>query len=256
MFRDRADAGRRLAESLRHLKGQDVVVLALPRGGVVVGCEVARALGCPLDIVISRKLCAPGDSELAVGAIVDGDSPERVVNEALVRSLGIDEAYLSAEAARQLDEIKRREAKYRGGRPPMEISGRVAVLVDDGIATGASMRAAIRGVKRKKPKRIVAAVPVAPPQAAASLRLEADEVVVLEKHEAFMSVGDVLNARRHLDEAETQPGRAERNTVSCATCLRKIPRISTRSRRGSGLIPSIMCCKAAVRRKWPGCCAN
>lgn len=189
MLSDRVEAGRLLGERLSHLKGKGAVVLALPRGGVVVGREVARVLGAPLDILVSRKLGAPGDPELAIGAVAEGGGPHAVLNEGLLNSLGVSDEYLRAEVARQLQEIARRQAAYRGGRPPLEVAGRIAVLVDDGIATGASIRASIGALRGRRPLRIVLAVPVAPPDALAALGPEVDELHCLDVPEPFVSVG-------------------------------------------------------------------
>jgi putative phosphoribosyl transferase len=194
-FRDRRDAGRRLAARLGELAaaGPEAwarpVVFALPRGGVVVGYEVARALGAPLDVLVVRKLGAPGQPELGVGALVDGDSPEAILNPEVVRLAGVTREYLDAEVARQLEEIHRREARYRQGRPRLPVAGRTAVVVDDGIATGGSVRAALRGLGRARPVRLVLAVPVAPRDTVEALRAEVDEVVCLETPEPFLAVG-------------------------------------------------------------------
>jgi putative phosphoribosyl transferase len=188
-FRDRRDAGRQLASYLRRYAAQDPVVLALPRGGVPVGYEVATALGAPLDVVVVRKLGAPGQRELAVGAVVDGDHPEEVLNEDLVRVLGVSPQYLAREVAAQLEEIRRRQVQYRGHRARVPVAGRTVIVVDDGIATGASIRAALRGVRRARPRKLVLAVPVAPPDTIAALRRDVDEVVCPHMPEAFGAVG-------------------------------------------------------------------
>jgi len=189
MLKDRKEAGRKLAARLRRFKSESPVVLALPRGGVVVGYEVARALAAPLDIVVVRKLGAPGQPELAVGALADGDPPEEVLNEDAIAMLGVSREYLDGEIARQLAEIRRREACYRGNRPPQSVRDHTAIVVDDGIATGASMRAALRGVRRAEPGRLVLAVPVAPRDTIESLRAEVDDVVCLSTPAVFLSVG-------------------------------------------------------------------
>ena len=176
LFRDRADAGR-----------GDVTVLALPRGGVPVGYEVALALGAPLDVFLVRKLGVPGQEELAMGAIATGGV--RVVNDAVVEELGIAPDVIEAVAAREQEELERRERAYRGERPAPDVSGRVVILVDDGLATGSTMRAAARALRKLGPARIVVAVPVAPREACAALRPEADEVVCAETPESFKGVG-------------------------------------------------------------------
>ena len=189
MFRDRAEAGRMLASRLKDFKGQNPVVLALPRGGVPVGYEIAVALRATLDVIVARKLGAPGDPELAIGAVVGADEPETVLNEELISCLGVEPEYLAREIASQLKEIRRREAIYRGGRRPAALAGRTAIVVDDGVATGASIRAALRGVRRRGAQSVVLAVPVAPPEVAASLAADAQAVIILLQPEPFMSVG-------------------------------------------------------------------
>lgn len=189
MFRDRQDAGRQLAGRLLRYRDERPVVLALPRGGVPVGYEVADALAAPLDIVIVRKLGAPEQPELGIGAVVDGDDPQAILNPELVRLLGVSEEYLSRELERQLEEIRRREQCYRGDRPRASVEGRTAIVVDDGIATGASMRAALRGVRRSRPARLVLAVPVAPLDTVEALRAEVDDLICLSTPEPFMAVG-------------------------------------------------------------------
>jgi putative phosphoribosyl transferase len=189
IFADRVDAGRRLAARLAELRPAQPLVLALPRGGVPVGFEVARMLHAPLDIVIVRKIGAPFQPELAVGAVVDGDRPEIVTNPELVNMLKLDAAWLKEHAEAELAEIGRRHRVYRVGRPQPEIAGRSAIVVDDGIATGATMRAALAAVRRARPARLILAVPVAPPDTVAALRPEVDEVVCLETPEPFWAIG-------------------------------------------------------------------
>ncbi|HWP35780.1 MAG TPA: phosphoribosyltransferase [Thermodesulfobacteriota bacterium] len=188
-FRDRREAGRELARRLLPYRDLDPVVLALPRGGVPVGYEVARALGAPLDIVVVRKLGAPGQPELAIGALVDGDDPQGVLNPDVVELLGVPAEYVRDEVARQLAEIRRREARYRGGRPRVPVGGRTAIVVDDGVATGATVRAALRGLRRAAPRRLVLALPVAPPDTARQLRAEVDDLICLRTPEPFIAVG-------------------------------------------------------------------
>ncbi|BCX18440.1 MAG: phosphoribosyltransferase [Geminicoccaceae bacterium] len=189
MFADRTDAGRRLAAALVHLRDRHPVVLALPRGGVPVGFEVAKALAAPLDILLVRKIGAPFQPELAAAAIVDGAEPVLVRNEEVIRAYGIDEEWIEAEASRQLAEIERRRRLYCGDRAPVSVRGRTAILVDDGIATGTTVRAALRALARLAPARRVLAVPVAPPDTVASLAHEADEIVALEQPEWMGAVG-------------------------------------------------------------------
>lgn len=189
MFKNRKDAGRKLAARLLKYKDEHPVVLALPRGGVPVAYEVARALDAPLDIVVVRKLGAPGQPELGVGAVADGDHPQSVLNEEVVRALDVSDDYLNREVALELQEIRRRQERYRSGRAPEPIEGRTAIVIDDGIATGGSARAALRGVRRSDPKRLVLAVPVAPPDTVESLQPEVDELVCLSMPFFFHAVG-------------------------------------------------------------------
>lgn len=185
-FADRTEAGRQLAAELERFTGGDVVVLAIPRGGVVVADEVARALGARLDVVIPRKVGAPGNPELGLGAV----APEvEVLDERLIRTLGVGEIYLRDEIASQQREIERRAEAYRRGRPPVDVAGKVAVVVDDGVATGGTAIAALRWARRARASRVVLAVPVAPREALERLRAEADEVVVLAAPEPFYAVG-------------------------------------------------------------------
>jgi putative phosphoribosyl transferase len=188
MFLNREDAGRQLAAELLRFKNEQPCVLALPRGGVPVAFEVAKALNAPLDLVIVRKIGAPNQPELAIGAIVDGEHPELVVNQRIVDILDISEEYLQEERARQIREIERRRQVYLGDRPRVDVAGHTALIVDDGIATGATIRAALRATRRARPKRLILAVPVAPSDTVSELRDEADEVVCLETHDAFGAI--------------------------------------------------------------------
>jgi len=189
VFRDRKDAGTKLTAALQRFQSSHPVVLALPRGGVPVAFEVARALGAPLDLVLVRKIGAPWHRELAAAAVVDGANPEIVVNQDVVDELRISDAYLQQEAKREIEEIERRRKAYLGGRERVPLEGRTVIVVDDGIATGATMRAALRGVRRAKPGRLVLAVPVAPPDTVESLRAEVDEVVCLDTPQWFGAIG-------------------------------------------------------------------
>ena len=188
-FADRAEAGRLLAERLASLGLQAPLVLALPRGGVPVAAEIARALSAPLDVAFVRKIGAPEQPELAVGAIADGEEPEIVLNHKLVRALGLSEAYISAQAALELGAIERRRREYADLRPSVDVAGRAVVVVDDGVATGMTMQAALRHVRRRKPARLIAAAPIASREAVALLKREADAVVVLGNPRRFGSVG-------------------------------------------------------------------
>ena len=189
MFANRTEAGQRLAAELIRFKDQEPCVLALPRGGVPVGIEIAKVLNAPLDLVLVRKIGAPDQPELAVGAVVDGGRPEVVLNDEIVSVLGIPESYIAEETAQQLKEIERRRRVYLADRPRVDIANRTALIVDDGIATGATIRAAILATRRAQPKRLVLAVPVAPTDTVAALRKEADEVVCLEEHDPFGAIG-------------------------------------------------------------------
>lgn len=188
LFRDRADAGRRLAALLARYAGRsDVVVLALPRGGVPVGFEVAQALHAPLDVFLVRKLGVPGHEELAMGAIATGGI--RVLNHEVINMLGIPPPVIDRVAEQEQREMARREAVYRGGRPPVDVRGRVAILVDDGLATGSTMRAAIAALRQQNPARIVVAVPTAAPESCEELKAEVDEIVCASTPSPFYGVG-------------------------------------------------------------------
>jgi putative phosphoribosyl transferase len=186
IFVDREEAGRRLAEALANLQGEDVVVLGIPRGGMVVAVEVARAHGWPLDTVIPRKVRAPGNPELGLGAIAPG---VRVLDQRMLEMLGVSESYLEREIAEEEREIERRSEAYRGGRPGVDVRDKVVVVVDDGIATGGTATAAVRWAKAQGARKVVLAVPVAPAEGVRNLSLEADEVVCLETPEPFYAVG-------------------------------------------------------------------
>jgi predicted phosphoribosyltransferase len=187
-FRDRAEAGRKLAEKLVAYAGRpDVLVLALPRGGVPVAFEVAQALEAPLDVFIVRKLGVPGHEELAMGAIASGGVWVR--NEDVVQALGLPDSILRSVAARELHELTRRERLYRGDRPALDVRGRTVILVDDGIATGSTMRAAVAALRRLGPARLVVAAPAAAPSTCAELGTEADECLCCILPDPFYAVG-------------------------------------------------------------------
>jgi predicted phosphoribosyltransferase len=186
-FEDRRDAGRRLALLLEHYRDQEPVVLGLPRGGVLVADEVAQALDAPLDVLIVRKLGLPGAEEIAMGATAAGVT---VIDTDLVRRLGIRPEVLDAIVRREQAEVRRREAAYRGSRPPLEVRGRTVLVVDDGLATGATAQAAIRALRSRAPQRIVFAAPVCAPDGAEALRAVADEVEWLECPAEMRAVGD------------------------------------------------------------------
>jgi putative phosphoribosyl transferase len=186
IFADRRDAGRQLADTLASLRDEGVVVLGIPRGGVEVAAVVAEALGAPLDIVIPRKVGAPGNPELGLGAVAED---VEVLDEHLIRVLDVSDEYLRREIAAQQEEIARRSSVYRGGRPPVDLEGKVAVVVDDGVATGGTAAAALRWARAKGAKKVVLAVPVAPREAVRRLEADADEVRVLATPEPFFAVG-------------------------------------------------------------------
>jgi putative phosphoribosyl transferase len=187
-FRDRAHAGRLLAQRLQEYAGRDdVIVLGLPRGGVPVAYEIAAALGAPLDVFLVRKLGVPGHEEFAFGAVATGGLT--VLNRHVIESLRIPQDVVDAVVAREMRELERRERAYRGDRPPPDLTGRAVLLVDDGLATGSSMVAALHAVRRRNPECVVAAVPVAPPETCETLRGAADEVVCLVTPTDFRAVG-------------------------------------------------------------------
>lgn len=187
IFADRADAADQLAKALVDHVGTDSVVLAIPRGGVVVGAAVARALGAPLDVVVPRKIGAPGNPELGLGAVAPG---VRVLDPRLIQGLRVAPEYLEREIAVQEREIERRQHAYREGRPPVDVRGKVAIVVDDGIATGGTAAAALRWARAQGADTVVLAVPVAPVQALERLRRDADRIVVLATPEPFLAVGE------------------------------------------------------------------
>jgi putative phosphoribosyl transferase len=187
-FEDRSHAGRELAQSLGGYAGRDdLVVLGLPRGGVPVAFEVARALAAPLDVFLVRKLGVPGHEELAMGAIASGGT--RVLNDDVVAAAGVERAQIEQVAARELEQLRCQELAYRGDKPPLDVDGRVAILVDDGLATGATMRAAISALRDRGAGAIVVAVPIAPPETCEALRREVDEVICARTPDPFTAVG-------------------------------------------------------------------
>jgi putative phosphoribosyl transferase len=186
-YQDRTEAGRLLAERLAKYKNRpDVVILALPRGGVPVGFEVAQALNAPLDVFVVRKLGVPGQEELAMGAIASGGV--RVLNEDIVQMLRIPDEMIEATVAKETEELERRERLYRGDRPGLDARGRVAILIDDGLATGSTMRAAAMALRRHLPSRIVVAAPVAAGSTCDELSNEVDEVICAETPEPFYAI--------------------------------------------------------------------
>ncbi len=202
LFPDRSEAGRQLAERLLRFKDRKPVVLALPRGGVPVGLEIARALAAPLDLVLVRKIGAPYQEELAIGAIADGEHPELVTDAGLIADLAVTPEYLDKAKAAALKEIERRRHAWFGDRKPVDVAGRTAIVIDDGIATGATMQAALRATRHRKPSRLVLAVPVAPSDSIERLRPEVDETVCLATPAEFFAVGQFYRAFPQLRDEE------------------------------------------------------
>jgi putative phosphoribosyl transferase len=203
IFQDRTEAGHLLASALRqYAHRDDVIVLALPRGGVPVGFEVARELAAPLDVFIVRKLGVPGQEELAIGAIASGG--KRVLNSDIVDALAIPPETIDAITRREAVELERREREFRGDRPPLDIRGKTVILVDDGLATGSSMRAAISALRAKEPARIVVAVPVAAAATGNSLTPEVDEMICLYAPEEFYAVGEWYRDFRQIPDEEVR----------------------------------------------------
>jgi putative phosphoribosyl transferase len=188
-FMNRTDAGRRLAAALTRFKRDEPIILALPRGGVPVAFEVARILDAPLDVALVRELGAPDHPELGIGAIVDGNNPQVVLNDDVMEMLRPTAHYMAVEQAEQLQELERRRKLYRNDRPPPSLEGRTIILVDDGIATGGTVKAVLRGLSRAKAKRVILAIPVAPADTLRMLESEADEIVCLATPEPFYGVG-------------------------------------------------------------------
>jgi putative phosphoribosyl transferase len=202
IFADRDEAGRLLAERLAAMSLPDPLVLALPRGGVPVGAQIAQRLQAPLDVAFVRKLGAPEQPELAIGAVADGDSPEIVLNPEVVEALRLTEDYITSEAARELAVIGRRRQDYAAVRGEISRKGRSVIIVDDGVATGMTMQAALRSVRQAQAARVIAAVPVASPDAAAMLREEADDVVCLSAPSSFHSVGSFYRTFDQVSDEE------------------------------------------------------
>ncbi|HEY7512404.1 MAG TPA: phosphoribosyltransferase family protein [Vicinamibacteria bacterium] len=206
MFTDRGEAGARLGEFLARLipaRGDEVVVLAIPRGGVIVADPVARALQAPMDVIMPRKLGAPDNPELAIGAVALADGEEiTVLDEESLAWLRVDAAYVAAEAERQRREIQRREELYRQGRPALPVAGRTAVLVDDGVATGLTARAALAAVSRRRPREVVLAVPVAPPETVREFERLGLRLIALETPSPFGAVGRFYDDFRPIEDDE------------------------------------------------------
>jgi len=201
-FNDRHEAGILLARALEHYKDTDTLVLAIPRGGVVVGYEVATALNLDLDVIVPRKIPAPGQEELAIGAVASWGDHDIIIDEHAIRFLGISEDYVREEAERQLREVNRRLRTYRGTTEPPDVTGRNVILVDDGIATGYTTRAAALALKKLSANRVVLAVPVGPPDSVETLRAYVDELVCLRTPSPFLAVGYWYRDFRQISDAE------------------------------------------------------
>ena len=201
-FRDRGDAGRRLAVALARYKDEHPLILALPRGGVVVAAQVAAALDAPVDLILVRKIGVPLQPELAMGAVVDGEAPIIVRNEDVIRIAGITEAEFKTVCESELAEIERRRRRYLGSRERLDIGGRVAVVIDDRIATGATTRAALTAGRARGPRKLILAVPVAPKDTLALMRELADDVVCLEQHDEFGAIGFFYSDFRQTSDRE------------------------------------------------------
>jgi putative phosphoribosyl transferase len=187
MFKDRKEAGRLLAKALSEYKDKNPVILAIPRGGVVVAYEVAKALNAPLDLIIPRKISAPDQPELAIGAVTEDGTT--ILNQDILQYLRVPDDYIKAEVKRQEEEIKRRIQKYLGDKPRVPIKGKIIILIDDGVATGATIRAAIASIRKRKPALIVLAIPVGPIDTIEELRKDADRVICLMTPEPFFAIG-------------------------------------------------------------------
>jgi len=208
-FADRTDAGKRLAKALMRYKGKEnTVVIGLPRGGVITAAALADEIDLPLDVLVVRKLGTPGHEELAMGAI--GPGGVRVLNEDVIRSLRITPMQIDAAAKREEAELQRRERLYRAGLKPLDFSGQTVILVDDGLATGSTMEAAIRVVRHHAPARIILAVPVAPAETCEHFRSRVDELVCLQKPEPFQAVGLWYRDFAQVDDAQVIQALAER----------------------------------------------
>jgi len=201
-FIDRTDAGRQLAKTLARYNTKRPVVLALPRGGVPVAAEVAAVLDAPLDLILVRKIGVPFQPELAMGAVVDGSKPVIVRNDDVITLAGVSESEFNAVRDQELAEIERRRQRYLGDRPHSQIAGRIVIVVDDGIATGATTRAALRATRMRKPSKLVLAVPVAPTATLKELRDEADEIVCLEDYDEFGAIGYYYSDFSQISDAQ------------------------------------------------------
>lgn len=219
-FTDRIDAGRRLAKALASYKGQKLVVMALPRGGVPVAAMVAEALEAPLDLILVRKIGVPFQPELAMGAVVDGAAPLTVRNEEVITLAGVSEGEFMAARDRELEEIERRRKLYLGDRGHPELSGHTVIVVDDGIATGATTRAALQAMRQRDPRKLILAVPVAPTGTLKNLSGEVDELVCLEDYENFGAIGLYYSDFRQVSDDDVIELLAE-HPVAQQTSLKK-----------------------------------
>jgi putative phosphoribosyl transferase len=209
VFEDRIDAGRKLAQVLSHLRGRDVVVLGIPRGGVVVANEVAKALGAPLDVVVTKKIEAPGEPEFALGAVTqEGDV---IMDRAAAESLGASAEYLDEQIRLKREEVRERMERLRADAPYPALEGKVVVIVDDGIATGSSVSAAVMSVRKRNPKEVLIAVPVAPADAVQSLADDGTKVVCLETPGAFLAIGEFYRDFGQVEDLEVKRILSERS---------------------------------------------
>ncbi len=203
LFRDRHEAGKLLAQKLLDLKGNpNAIVLGIPRGGVVVAYEVAKTLGLPLDVFVARKIGAPGNPELAIGAVASDGTV--VLDELSISLMGVPKQYIEKETERQKEEIRKRIQAYRGGREGYSLEGKIVILVDDGVATGATIIASLRAIKASNPSQIILAVPVAPPDTVEKLRREADKVICLYTPSPFWAVGAFYVNFEQISDEEVQ----------------------------------------------------
>ena len=201
-FQDRRDAGQQLAVRLMDKASENPLILALPRGGVPIGYEVAKALGAQMDLLMVRKIGAPGWPEYGIGAIIDGADPHLVLNEEVVRQIAPSPNYIQAEMRRQLKEIERRRLIYLGQRRPVSVTDRTVIIVDDGIATGSTVKAALQGLRKNKPKKIILAVPIAARSTLAELEDQCDEIICLYAPSAFGAVGNFYDDFSQTEDAE------------------------------------------------------
>ena len=199
-FKNREEAAKKLAGKLSEYCGKNPVILAIPRGGVVIAYEIAKALNAPLDLIIPRKIGAPGNPELAIGAVTEDGTT--ILNQRLIDDIGISKGYIELEKANQIQEIKRRIKAYRGDAPPLSLEGKTIIVVDDGIATGATVKAAIYSIRKQKPSAIVVAVPVAPPDTVKELRREVDNLVCSVVFEPFFAIGQFYEEFSQVSDEE------------------------------------------------------